>query len=529
MRRRRYAIVAAASLVVVVAVVACLFHMMRGYESNFGGLRLADAMIVDRSTGEPYSGRLVARDDEINEIGCWLLADTPLVEICRADAVGLILDAPVEAGRLHGDVSIRADLSSKRFGPAAEELFGDLSGLAQTAVATVEVARATFVEGGLEGKAEVFEPSVDPTASTLRADATFVDNRLEGIVREYAPETGKPTRELSFEAGVRSGPQRRFFADGSLAEVTHYADGKPDGEATAYYADGTRRRHEAWKAGQRVGISEAWYPDGTLRRREAFDGSSPRVRQWYSNGALAMEVHGEEVRELPPDGLVVEYYDTGQVGSKRRYEGGVQHGTFEVFYGDGSRWERGAFVSGKPDGDHDKWWKNGRPALKARYVDGQLEGDYERWYANGETWEKATYRLGKRVGEYRKWWKNGALAHEYRYVEGKLDGEFRTYYDNGAKWAVAEYRNGKPIGEHRRWFPDGRLGYVKHHENGRPDGSYKRWWADGTLRLDATYVEGKLDGEYRNWLEDGSVYELATYEAGKKVTTTLDGPTDMGA
>ena len=401
------------------AVVASVawFFLARDYESNFHEMRLAEsAMILDRSTDEPYSGRLVARDAEISEVGCWVLADTPLVEACRGDTAGLILDAPVESGRLHGTASIRADLSSEKLGPAVEELFGDLSGLAQTAVPTVEIARAEFVEGHLEGRVELFEPSADPTAATLRAEATFVDNRLDGIARQYAPGTDQPIRELTFAAGVRTGPQRWFFADGALAEVVVYQDGKPHGQAEAYYADGSRRRNETWDTGVQVGVWKAWYPDGTLQRREAFDGSSPRLQQWYSDGSLALEADGDEVREFPAEGLVVEYYDTGQVRSKRRFEHGVAHGAFEVFYRDGTPWERGTFASGNLDGDHDKWWNNGHAASRAHYVDGRLEGDYERWYASGQVWEKATYRDGKRVGEYRKWWKNGTLAHEYIHI-----------------------------------------------------------------------------------------------------------------
>lgn len=498
-------------------------HARPSYTSNFGGLQLADGVIVDRSSGAPYSGRLVARDAELNAIGCWVLADSPMEDLCTADATGMVLDAEVEQGRLVGSASLRADLASERFGPAVHDMFGDLSGLAQDAVQTVQVAKASFSDGHLEGTIELYEPSADPGGSTLRAQATISDNRLHGVVRAY--ERGVVIRELSFDAGVRSGPQRWFFADGSLAEEVSYVDGRPDGEAVAYYSDGARRHREVWDAGQRVGVWEAWYPDGTLRRRQAFDGTSPQVREWFSNGGLARETTGDEVRELLPDGLVMEYYDTGQVRTKARYVQGALEGTREVYYRDGSRWALESYAAGKAQGVHRKWWKNGQAALEAHYAGGELDGSYERWYANGKAWEKATYAAGKRVGDYRKWWKNGALAHEYRYVDGKLDGDYRTYYDSGAKWAVAQYRRGKPIGVHRRWFPDGSVGYVKHHERGRPHGTFKRWWADGSPRLDATYVDGKLHGHYENWLEDGTVYEVATYEAGTKVSPQI--PEDM--
>lgn len=327
MRRRLYSILLSATALAVAAVAACLVHTRPAFESNFGSLRLAEsAMILDRSTGEPYSGRLVARDDERG--GC---------------------------------------TETRRSGP-------------------------TLLRG-----------SSVPRWRSCWATCRSWPRR---------PCPPRRSRELSFEAGVRSGPQRRFFADGSLAEEIHYADGKPDGDATAYYADGTRRRHETWKAGERVGVSEAWYPDGTLQRREAFDGSSPRLQQWYSNGALAMEADGDELRELPPDGLVVEYYDTGQVRSKRHYEHGVEHDN-------GAKWAIAEYRNGKPIGEHRRWFPDGRLGYVKHHQNGRPHGPYKRWWADGTLRLDATYVQGKLHGEFRNWLEDGSVYELARYEAGK--------------------------------------------------------------------------------------------------------------
>ena len=75
-----------------------------------------------------------------------------------------------------------------------------------------------------------------------------------------------------------------------------------------------------------VGVSEAWFPDGTPQRRRTADGSTPRLQEWYSNGALALEVDDTETREFPPHGVIVEYYPTGRMRSRVAYEHGVKHG-----------------------------------------------------------------------------------------------------------------------------------------------------------------------------------------------------------
>lgn len=505
-----------------IGVAACLAHIRPSYESSFGRLRLTpEGTLVERRSGAPYSGRLVARGEEVSAVGCAVVTGTPLARLCDANTGGLILEATVQDGRLHGPAALHADVSSDRLAPLLEEHLGDLSGLARIAVPTVEVATATFVHGELHGRVQVLQPRPDGMPRSVLADATFAHNLLEGTARELVPGTTRVQRELGFIGGVLSGAERSYFEDGALAEVRTHERGVLHGERIAYYADGRLREKETFARGEHVGVSEAWFPDGTPKSRRTWDGSEPRLQEWYSNGALAREVDGEQVREFPADGLIVDYYATGRVRSRIRYENGVEHGDFEVFYRDGSRWERGTHLAGALEGTHEKWWKSGRLALREQHVEGRLDGPYVRDYADGTRWERATYEAGDRVGPYRKWWRNGALAHEYTYVDGKLDGTYRTYYDTGAPWAVAEYSTGKPLGVHKRWFPDGRLGYIKHHAGGRPEGEYKRWYADGTVRLDATHRGGKLHGEFRNWLEDGSVYELATYADGKKLTSTL--------
>jgi antitoxin component YwqK of YwqJK toxin-antitoxin module len=477
--------------------------------SNFASVRLGEGRIL-ATNGEPYTGTLVARDQEIIAIARGVV-DAPMLErVDRIDPTGLILVLPVEGGLPSGVASIHVDLHAGKLNPEVARRGTETVLLARALGPTIKVAEATFRAGKLDGPATLYEPRA--TGPSKVAEAELRDNRLHGTARELFPGTTRVKRELHFAHGVQSGAERAFYETGKLEREAMYVAGKRHGELRAFYANGARRALSRFANGVPIGAHETWYPSGTRKSRIVFDaGEVKSESQWYSNGGSM---------DAPPNGLVEEFHANGAVHTRTHYVAGAKHGAFAAFYADGKRWKAGAFDHDKQHGPYETWWKNGKRALVSTYVAGQLDGDYRRWYASGQEWERAQYALGKRIGPYRKWWKNGKPAHVYAYKEGRLDGEYLMFYDDGAKWAVGRYERGKAQGTIQRWFRDGRLGYVMHHERGRPHGEYKRWYADGKPRLEATYVDGNLHGELKNWLADGTVFELATYERGLKVKTS---------
>ncbi len=524
--KRAMQVLAAAALIGLP--IACHHHARaRALESNFASVRVLEGGRVLSGHGEPFTGTLVARDEEIVEVARSVLVGTPLADVETLDTRGLIVEVPVHDGVLSGRAVLHADLSSDRVNAQLEGRSEQFSlELARQLGATVEVASATFEAGKLDGRAVLVAPRPDSTSSMgTVAEAEFRDNVLHGTAKEYWAGTQTLRREMEFSDGQLSGPSRRYYESGALETETLYAEGRPHGTQTEYYEDGATRAETRFEGGQRVGTRRRWFPTGVLQLEATGDGAEAVVTEWYSNGAIKSETSPAGQVDHAPEGQVMAYHSNGRLRARARYVDGLEQGVREVFYSDGTRWETLGFAGGKPHGAHDKWWKNGRHALHATWDEGELQGAYERWYASGQRWEQATYEHGKREGPYLKWWKNGAVAHDYAYEGGKIDGEYRTFYDNGAVWAVGEYVDGKPQGTIKRWFPDGRLGYVMHHRNGRPDGAFKRWYADGQPRLEAVYVDGRLDGEFKNWREDGSVYELATFARGKKIQTNLADPT----
>ena len=457
----------------VLACVAVVIACSKGtpsYRSNFAEVKLTANKQITTTAGEPYSGKLVAMDAEIVEVGRVVLGETVFAELTKQDPSGLILVMPVDKGRPQGKATLMVDLRAKKISP---DLVKDGRLAIAKAIAPIHtVAEATFKDGVLDGTAVAYGPGGSDGLMKV-AEVPFKAGAINGTVTEYHPGSTQPKRTMVFVNNVPSGPEKTFYKNGQIERDATQVAGKYDGEVVEYYANGAKRARDKYVGGDRMGPREAWFPSGQLQRKvERADDLEMRITEWYSNGSLALE--------RSPAGETVH----------------PKHGTIETFHRDGTL------------------------ASRATYEQGVLVGSFKRWYENGQLWEDATYDAGKLHGPRRTFWKNGKPAEVALYDQGRLDGDYRKHYDNGARWIEAKYQLGKPVGTLQRWFPDGKLGYIQHHENGRPHGPFKRWWADGKPRLEATYSAGQLDGAFKNWLEDGSLYEDAMYERGRLIRTT---------
>lgn len=476
------------------------------FRSNFATVQLVEGTILTARSRAPYTGTLVARDQEITAVAEAVLGER-YRDLDGLRPTGLVLVMPVDHGVPSGVATLYVDLRADKLHPEVARR----SGLARIAVRArgglLKLAEATFKAGKLDGTATMFEEDGDAKV----AEAQFRDHALHGTAVEYYPGTSQKKRELAFERGRQVGPERWYFKNGKLRREGTFVDGRPDGEVRELYATGAPRATSIYAGGELV-RSTSWFPGGQKQSEYTYGPEGKVGQRWYSSGAPA---------DAPPDGVIEEFHESGSVHTRTTYAAGVKHGAYAELYADGKPWKQGSYDAGHLVGPYKEWWKNGQLALEATYVAGVLDGDYRRFYASGKPWEAARYARGVRTGPYRKWWKNGKPAHVYTYnARGKLDGEYKQLYDNGATWVAATYVDGKPQGAIQRWYPDGKLGYIMNHVNGRPDGPHKRWYASGKPRLEATYVRGQLDGDFKNWLEDGTVFELATYEHGRQVTST---------
>lgn len=117
--------------------------------------------------------------------------------------------------------------------------------------------------------------------------------------------------------------------------------------------------------------SVSYYPNGQIKQRVTPRGQGNSLHEsWHENGQLMsrLRYHGAQMA----DGEVVAYGPTGKLSSRSHVRGGKLHGLWEVFYPDGSLFQRvqyvddqmdGEFVSYAPDGSlrSRTIWRHGQP------------------------------------------------------------------------------------------------------------------------------------------------------------------------
>ena len=98
-----------------------------------------------------------------------------------------------------------------------------------------------------------------------------------------------------------------------VTRVTHYADGREDGEQTATNTDsGIKTEERFYRAGKKHGVHRGWFPDGKDRFYTEFadDHYAGEHWTWYSNGKVA------EFKKYTPEGQILvhkHWRESGQI------------------------------------------------------------------------------------------------------------------------------------------------------------------------------------------------------------------------
>lgn len=136
-------------------------------------------------------------------------------------------------------------------------------------------------------------------------------------------------------AGVKHGPMREWWPDGTPRLDAVYVRGKQHGPFTRWYEGGARQEAGEMAEGLRVGTWTEWYEDGKRKRESK---------------------HG--------DGAVVTWTlyreDDGTKWVEGAFRNQREHGRFVEYYPDGARMAEGEFVDGKKADGWSYWTPDGQ-------------------------------------------------------------------------------------------------------------------------------------------------------------------------
>lgn len=305
---------------------------------------------------------------------------------------------------------------------------------------------------------------------------------------------------------TKNGPQRTYYADGSLHVVKNLKSGIPHGIETTWdnkgnktlelsysngkteggetrWEDGQMVLRGTWKEGLRAGLWEEWHRNGKPKSR----------------GEYAIDADGKSYRS----GRWTTWADNGQKTSEGDYLVGARSGEWTEWYASGQIKQQGAYGTEKlSDGSEavdrrvglwTEWHENGQPKSKGHWANGAEQGEWQEWYESGQKRFEGVRVDGRSVSGT-TWHPSGEIARtfaEEKDAQGKIITKTKTYYPNNKlKMSFGTMSDGKS------------------------HGAFEAWSAQGVKQVAGSFVEGEKNGVWTYWDPKGNELGKESWENG---------------
>jgi uncharacterized protein len=237
----------------------------------------------------------------------------------------------------------------------------------------------------------------------IKTVASYKGETPEGVRREYS-ETGAIVAGYIFTHGAMTG-------QGIIDE-----EGIKDGPWKEFYTDGSKRSEGNYIKGKQVGPWKFFYPDGKTEEEGSYNKQGKPDGNWrwyYESGNLWREqnyINGLE------DGLYTEYNEQNKVITSGEFIEGMEDGEWTYDLGDHK--EVGTYRSGMRNGKWKYYYPDGKLSFEGEYIDDNPNGKQISYYPDGRPKEAGTYIMGER------------------------NGDWITYNEDGTPFLIITYNNG---------------------------------------------------------------------------------------
>jgi len=99
---------------------------------------------------------------------------------------------------------------------------------------------------------------------TLLSSGTYVNNLLDGPIRVWY-DNGQMRYEAHFKSGLLDGESKHWSDEGKLRRVENWLNGERDGISTWYYKSGAKQREAIYEGGKLAGPIDEWDEEGNLK------------------------------------------------------------------------------------------------------------------------------------------------------------------------------------------------------------------------------------------------------------------------
>lgn len=186
--------------------------------------------------------------------------------------------------------------------------------------------------------------------------------------------------------------------------------------------------------------------------------------------------------------------------------------------GRGSWESEGAFnLNGRrmPDGVYLQYHDSGRVKREFTVADGQLNGECRVFFKSGRLEREGNFRDGRETGTSKLFYANGLVRGSSPYQNGRKHGVTKLYYESGQLQAEMPFTHGEPDGKAKLYYEMGALETEVVFVAGQRHGPILQYWETGKPRMRGTFVRGRLDGDVFLFYESGRLRKRQTLHHGR--------------
>lgn len=251
------------------------------------------------------------------------------------------------------------------------------------------------------------------------------------IKRKIDPKTGKLAFKGAYQNGEPTGVHRFYNEEGEVVEAKIYdqgillfegivdEEGLKQGPWKHFYSDGSLKAEGAYRDDQKYGPWKYYYPDGKL------------------------EQEGSYLRGLP-EGTWVWYHPNGQEWREEEYVMGAEDGPSVEYDEDGQVIAQGEYIDGQKEGP---WrFRLNDHREEGAYFEGLRQGQWRHYYLSAENEQlvfEGLFENGRPQGMHQYFWPNGQLKQRGQYKNGLEDGVWEYFNEDGSRILTIQYQEGE--------------------------------------------------------------------------------------
>jgi len=283
------------------------------------------------------------------------------------------------------------------------------------------------------------EKTIDESELVERKDIHYQinsDKPFTGSVFSYH-DNGQVKTSGTYKKGLKEGLFEEFYDNGQLLSSVNYFMGEKEGVENIYFENGNIHFIKNYKNNLLNGVKETYFENGQVVLKEKFESGVLKDFSRYDEDGIEFlifsidmnddynwflsktsqiilkigdsiiregEIKVDGVWEFlkrttgePFTGLIVSYYDSGELYDRGYVKNGLEHGVYETFYESGVIEYRGNMSEGKSEGLSESFYENGNLEEEGHNINGKMVGIWEYFNEDGTFKEKKCYQNGEEV------------------------------------------------------------------------------------------------------------------------------------